>query len=615
MKGQSDLLDPCTDGSSLSNKTTMSQQLIELKSKPKGIIMATATKTNAASRTKPTGGEFTINPTKMKTIVTSLQTALADLQRLGQEGGKMDGAGRGGQKTVMEETGVQIAIWEDEPFLATEPGKDPVAALPITVDVPEDLQPPLQYHILDPRPDPEVYDPSTADFRYWNADAALTRGINFWEPLLPSGTVWSTMHQPMNVQLDEGVDFNAFYARDSGLNFFHGDVHKGGVHTTVYSGESPDVVCHELGHAILDAVKPELFDAMSAEVGAFHEAFGDMSSMLSALQIPSFRDFVLQQTGGHLNVNSRLSQLARQLGWAIRVMFGPGAVDADCLRNTCNSFFYQDPAGLPTSGPASQLTSEVHNFSRVFSGAFLDVLAGMFQIGPAAAVVDDSQKLRDIANDAGKLLIGGIRLASVGSGFYSQVAAGMVQADQTLNHGRYRAALTSSFVQRGILSPSSAVGLIKELQAHGGVVFGVTGVTSQGEHLHLQFEGDNEGYKKAATDAPALPLRPLTTRFGVTLHVHMPSEPSRFGVVGAAVTGGSEKTYSSEEDARTFVEDLIQLDEIAHDEAPGVIPAELTSPRGMDSGYKTHRLVKVDGKTVVKRHHFSCGFPGCRHHH
>jgi len=56
------------------------------------------------------------------------------------------------------------------------------------------------------------------------------------------------------------------------------------------SGESPDVVCHELGHALLDSFKPQLFDAASMEVAAFHESFGDMSALLSALQLPSVRE-------------------------------------------------------------------------------------------------------------------------------------------------------------------------------------------------------------------------------------------------------------------------------------------------------------------------------------
>jgi len=413
----------------------------------------------------------------------------------------------------------------------------------------------------------------------------------------------------MRVQLDEDVDFNAFYARDSGLNFFHGVVDKVNPPVTAFSGESPHVLCHELGHAILDAVKPELFDAMSIEVAAFHEAFGDMSSTRSALQVSSLREFVLDQTGGNLNVNARLSQLARQLGWAIRVQLSPAAVDSDCLRNTSNNFFYQDPAGLPPSAPANQLSSEVHSFSRVFSGAFLDVLAGMFHIGPAGGPGDESGKLEAVSVDAGKLLIAGIRLATVVPKFYSQVAAGMLQADQTLNNGRYTAALSSSFVHRGILSPATAVSLVRDLRTHGGQTFGVTRAPTG----RLQFEGDNEGYKKTASDAPALPLRPITTRFGVTLHVHLPAEPQRFAVAAAALTGGSAESPSPEEDARSFIEDLIQLDRISHEGAADVIPAELTSPGEASPCDKTHRLVKQDGKTVLKRHHFDCGFGGCRH--
>jgi hypothetical protein len=187
----------------------------------------------------------------------------------------------------------------------------------------------------------------------------------------------------------------------------------------------------------------------------------------------------------------------------------------------------------------------------------------------------------------------------------------MIQADQTLNGGRYRAALSSSFVQRGILSPAAAVSLVRDLQAPAAHVFGVIGLAAGARHL--KFEGDNEGYKKTAKDAPTLPVRPLTTRFGVTFNVHLPAESNRFGVAAAALAGGPEKTFSPEEDARSFVEDLIQLDQISYESAPGVMPAELTAPHGMDSGHKTHRLVKEDGKTILKRHHFTCGFPGCKH--
>jgi hypothetical protein len=566
------------------------------------------------TRPKSANGEISVNIRRLK---SEFQQAFDEMfRRIAAEDGQaavgpeMRKSGKPAKPSA--EAGVEIKIWEDDPDLEAVAGAEPEPAEAVSADLPSDTPQGLKMHIVGNEPEPEIYDPATPQFRYWNAASALARGINYWGPLLPAGTVWSADNHVLQVQMDEGADFNAYYARESGLNFFHGVVTKVHPHVTVYSGESPDVLCHELGHAILDAVKPELFNAMSMEVAAFHEGFGDISATLSALQIDSFREFVLNQTGGQLNINSRLSQMARQLGWAIRMQYGPSAVDSDCLRNTCNNFFYRDPSGLPPDGPATQLTSEPHNFSRVFSGAFLDVLAGMFQIGPAGAAGSDSDKLQAISVDAGKLIIEGVRLASVGSGYYSQVAAGMIQADQTLYGGRYRTALSSSFVQRGILSPAAAVALVQDLKAHGGQVFGITGLAAVGTR-HIQFEGDNEGYRKSAKDTPALPLRPLITRFGVTLHVHMPSEPNRFGVASAAVTGGAEKTASAEEDARSYVEDLIQLDRICHEGAAGVLPAELTSPGKAAPCARTHQLVRDDGKTVLKRHHFDCGYCGRRH--
>jgi hypothetical protein len=397
-------------------------------------------------------GEVSINLDKLN---TALQGAIAEsLRQLAQE--TRGPAKIAVVKTVAPAEAERIQIYEDDPFLEVVAGSSPVPADPIRIDEPTDTQTLLQTQIIEQQPDPEVYQPSTPEFRYWNANSALARAVNFWGPLLPSGTQWSTDQQPMRVNLDEGEDFNAFYARDSGLNFFHGQIDNVTPPMTVFSGASPDVSCHELGHAILDAVKPELFNAMSLEVAAFHEGFGDISSMLSKLQLASLRDLVLQQTRGHLGSNSRLSQLARQLGWAIRVQIDPTAVDRDSLRNTSNNFFYRDPTGLPPMAPATQLSSEPHSFSRVFSGAFLDVLAARFKIGPASFAGTDSEKLMAVTVDAGKLLIEGVRVASVAPGFYSQVAAGMIQADQSLTGGRYRTAVCTENLNPTIMVMESA---------------------------------------------------------------------------------------------------------------------------------------------------------------
>jgi len=126
----------------------------------------------------------------------------------------------------------------------------------------------------------------TPQFRYWAGAEPLRRGGDFWAPLL--GVKHWEPGAVLPVNLDKGVDLNAYYDRTE-LAFFHEKVGQ----TTYYSGESPDVVCHEMGHACLDAHRPELWDAPFIEAGAFHESFGDMSAILSALQLPEMRNAVL----------------------------------------------------------------------------------------------------------------------------------------------------------------------------------------------------------------------------------------------------------------------------------------------------------------------------------
>jgi hypothetical protein len=229
------------------------------------------------------------------------------------------------------------------------------------------------------------------------------------------------------VILDKGEDLNAFYDRNA-LNFFHGPGANGEL---VFSGESPDVACHEMGHAILDSIKPELWDGLQ-EAAAFHEGFADVSAILSALQLPSLRAAILTDTGGHLYRSSRLSRLAEQLGSAIRAQ-EPDAVDPDCLRNVVNSFTYQDPVELPHSAPASQVSSEPHSFSRIVSGAIFETLAGILSASspnPNAPTADD---LARVSVEMGHILVQAIVAAPAAPNFYAQVASQMVRVSETTN--------------------------------------------------------------------------------------------------------------------------------------------------------------------------------------
>src|SRR3989440_1944459 len=363
---------------------------------------------------------------------------------------KRPAARRGGRKAraVSTERGAQpkgvINAWEDDPGAGAQPSGGQVIQRPLPVLKDK----PFATRIVNPSSPPQaaLHSPGTVEFRYWTADESLRRGADFGGRLLP-GLSWE-VGSVLPVDLDFGVDLNAFYDRE-GLKFFHGSA----AGRTIFSGESADVVCHELGHAVLDSLKPQLFDAASIEVAAFHESFGDMSAILSALQLPSLREGVLAETGGVLRRASRLSRLAEQLGWAIRQSV-PSAVEPDCLRNAVNTFFYRDPDTLPTMAPATALSSEPHSFSRVFTGAFFEGLAGML----AMKGTKNEAALLDVSQDIGAILVQGISAASGPPTYMSPVAASILAvAAARFSTQSYEAPLRSGFVRHGILPPSIAV--------------------------------------------------------------------------------------------------------------------------------------------------------------
>lgn len=457
----------------------------------------------------------------------------------------------------------QIRAWQDDP------GSPDGGAQPVLSRVPDLAKGRLPIRITDMGPAPALYDVGTPEFRYWVAAEALQRSAAVWGSLVPRGVAWQESNGPrLPIGLDEGEDLNAYYDRN-GLHFFHATA--GG--RVLYSGESPDVCAHELGHAVLDALRPQLWDASFIEAGAFHESFGDMSAILTGLQLPSIRDAVLTETAGRLFRTSRLSRVAEQLGWAIR-QSRPDSVEPDCLRNAVNSFFYQDPSTLPPSGPSSTLSSQPHSFSRVFTAAFLEAMAGMH----AKQKPRDSAGLLRASLDAGTLLVDAVVSSPLVPSYFSQIAAHMVDADARRFKGRYGRVLKSSFVKHGILSLESANAVASPL----------TGVAQAAPAL--------------TGGAPATPpLIPLPgRRYGLSEDLLVPAraETKRFSVVGSSSDVRGAESPSHDQAARSFVEDLFRRDMV-----------DLPDVESMRrAGHLSHAVRREEGRLVLVRTRVDCGF-------
>ncbi len=456
-----------------------------------------------------------------------------------------------------------VLAWED----------DPATGVTVTRPVPNLSKKPLAYSFPSPAPRPGMYQPGTSEFRYWTAAEALRRGADFWAGSVPLSN-WE-VGPALKVILDEGTDLNAYYDRKA-LNFFHGPSPSG----TVYSGESPDIVCHEMGHAVLDSFKPQLWGAASHEAAAFHEAFADISAILSALQLPSLRAAILSDTSGQLYRSSRLSRLAEQLGAAIRAQ-QPDAVDRDCLRNAVNSFTYQDPINLPAMAPASQLSSEPHSFSRVFTGAAYEALGAMLAATAANPSAPMESELASAADDLAKILVAGVKAAPVVSNWYSQVAAAMVQAAASVKQA-YVSVLKGVFVRRSILSLHSATSMTAVVPASVAAV--APGPRAKPEPLG-----------RTALSA---------THYGLDkpLIVETASQSRPFLAMAAAADATPIDPANAASAARAFVDDLFRRGRVDYADV-GRPEARIEHGRRL----RSHRLVEEKDGIRLERRLFDCG--------
>ena len=258
---------------------------------------------------------------------------------------------------------------------------------------------------------------------------------------------WAFDSEQLGVSPETGDWPNAFYARQlGGVHFFD----TGNTST----GNSGEVVAHEVGHAVLDAIRPNYFSGTNAETGAFHEAFGDVLAFLMTLGDDAAIDKLVAQTGGDLSSKRNfLSDMGEDFGNALGREGG--------IRNSFNTFTYKDPATLPERGDETQLGHEVHDFSRLWSGAFYDVLDGIADANRAAGM-SPKEALKATGEEGWKLLVGQMEHSPAGSdATFKKMAAALMDGDKQFNGGARQELIGDIMVRRELLTPEQASGLFK----------------------------------------------------------------------------------------------------------------------------------------------------------
>ena len=294
-----------------------------------------------------------------------------------------------------------------------------------------------------------VFAPSDSRFHAANSFSAVARTIKFFEEGTGIPVSWSFKKPQLEVVADAGEMLNAYYQKANGnVNFFHSTdpVTK----QVVYSGDSGEVVSHETGHAILDALRPAYLLNWRADCGGFHESFGDMLALLMSVQDDKALAKVVDQTGGDMTKINIASNLGEELGVTINHTVGRDVTGGDFTRSAINKFTWKEPKTLPNN-PAdpNELGSEVHNFSRLWTGAFYDVFTGLVNENRSSGM-EPAQAIREASNE-GLRMLGRLVKASPKFDFtYKDMAQAFVKSDRD-NGGKHVDLITKVYKEREIL--------------------------------------------------------------------------------------------------------------------------------------------------------------------
>ena len=176
---------------------------------------------------------------------------------------------------------------------------------------------------------------------------------------------WAFGSEQLLVVPRAGEWANAFYERATrSLQFFSFAGESGArVHTAL----SRDIVAHECGHALLDAVAPSLYDSSTPQSVAIHEAVADLVAVIMALDSRRLREAVLARSDNSLAGTERVHRDRRGVrhGSAGRGRRGPARAAGAGERRDA-----RDPLG-----------ARPHVLSTLLSAIFYDTLSVIFATG------------------------------------------------------------------------------------------------------------------------------------------------------------------------------------------------------------------------------------------
>lgn len=302
-----------------------------------------------------------------------------------------------------------------------------------------------------------LYEPGQPQFNQVNSFYIIEKTLEIYDKLFGykvQKVVWNHT-LPIFVQPNHEEESSTYGDNEFGYgNMYIGKYKSNNPNKTVFMAQSADIVSHETGHAVLRYIKPHL--GADPESKAFCEAFADITSIIYFLSIDYNCEKLITETGGNLLSCNRLSLFSEE--WFTlkynKFLFG--------IRSFINNYKYQPTTELPKQDTKTE-TDQRHDFSRILSGAFYNLLVSLYQNELAQSKIENNSEITkklqiNALNNAGKkigsLFAKAVQLAPNDSISFKNFALCLISADKQIYNSRYKELLKKEFLERNILSES-----------------------------------------------------------------------------------------------------------------------------------------------------------------
>ena len=259
-------------------------------------------------------------------------------------------------------------------------------------------------------------------------------GVADWRWQWDQKTEPGTPKTPLRIIAHAGEKCNAVYHRGKKvLKFYYYTPQEG---KTTYLCRSFDIVAHETGHAILDALKPKLYPIKNGQSGALHESFADLTAIFSVLNQLDLCEDVIAETKGDLRQAKYVTAIGEQFAGAMRASEGKvtHADDGDDDNEMEESAGMRDANNTLVGSEVG--ANDIYALANVFTGYVWDVLVSIFnwERDPKLGSSDAETLLR-VSRTVRRLLLTALTIAGDVPDF-TELSFAMERACETIReHG------------------------------------------------------------------------------------------------------------------------------------------------------------------------------------